>query len=697
MKAMRVKILIVVCMVLLMVVTLNLINAQGAYNIQEVNGSERLIARRGDKVVLQAKLIDDLGKPVENETIFFFDESHDVLLGKNNTNSNGVATFTWFVPLNFSTGPLLLNITYRGNSQNFLLSSSSHVAIDIVAELHILHFVTDSTGDKKDRTVAPTDWVFLNVSVVDDLNNPMSNIDVVVVDEKDILLAHNITDEQGTTLLKFQVPSTWIGLKPVFIKTNCTDSYLINSESKILLNVSKVERITSMILFSEVVYYGDIQNISGKLTDEYETPLKNVQVYLLDTSGNIITTAITNDSGMFYLSAKITKDLFDIGKNLIFLTTEETNKYMASKVSLSFTVKSRSTIVTNVKNNSVLIANEAYNISIILQDQFNSPISNSNITLIFEGINYTVSTDNTGVANIYLFILPERLGKNNFTFIYEGNSNYASSVLILPILIYEKTKIKIDSPTESIFTVGEIIRINGSIESQYLSVANLCVDIFLVNYSGFSILIGKSKVWRNGSFSFEFNTTNIALRSPKKSFMLKLVIPRNDSIYLEKSSIVKNVILTLLIKTKCRLIDVFNKKENMVSVFVIRLEMFNNTGVAFENIMINISNISRVNSQTNRTGYTEIQLSNANFNTTIVIVKVMYAGNNIFLPCENIFYVETSNLVNKNKDFSNSDNFSVSELIDWGLMLTPVLVTILYMVSKRKEEDIVRLSKMLGG
>jgi len=695
---MKVKILIVVCIALLMALTLNLISLQRGYNIQEVSGSERLVAKRGDKIVLQAKLIDDLGNPVENETIFFFDETHDVLLGKNNTNSNGVATFSWYVPLNFSIGPLLLNITYYGNSQNFLLSSSSHIAIDIVAELHILHFVTDSTGDKKDRTVAPTDWVFFNVSVIDDLSSTMSNIDVVVVDENNILLAHNITDGQGNTLLKFQVPSTWIGLKPVFIKTNCTDSYIINSESKILLNVSKIEKITNVFSFSKIVYYGDIQNISGKLTDEYGTPLKNVQVYLLDATENIITTTITNGSGMFHLSAKITKDLFNVGKNLIFLTSDETNKYMASKVSLYFTVKSKSTIVTNIKNNSILIANEAYNISILLQDQFNSSISKSNITLIFEGVNYTVSTDNTGVAYIYLFILPERLGKNNFTFVYEGNSNYSSCILVSHILIYEKPIIKIESPTESIFTVGEIIHINGSIESQFLLGDNIRLDIFLVNYSGFSKLIGIAKVRQNGSFSFDFNTTNIALSSQKKSFMLKLVIPRNDSIYLEESYIVKNVILTTLIKTKCKLVNVFNEKGKMVSVFVIRLEMFNDTGVAFENITVNISNISRVISETNKTGYTTIRVSDAKLTTTtVVIIKVVYTGNNIFLPCENIFYVKISELMDENKDFSNSNDFSMSELTDWGLVLTPVLVTVFYMISKRKDDGIVRLNKMLGG
>jgi len=696
MKKMKVKIVIVACIILLTSLTLNLISLQESYSIQEVNGYERLIAKRGDKVTLQAKLVDDLGNPVENETVLFFDETHDVLLGKNNTNSNGVAIFNWYVPLNFSIGPLLLNITYQGNSQNFLLSTSSHVAIDIVAELHILYFVTDSTGEKKDRVVAPTDWVFFNVSVIDDLSSVMTNIDVAVIDEKDIILAHNITDNHGSTQLKFQVPATWSGLKTVFIKTNCTDSYILNSETKILLNISKIEKKTSLISFSRVVYYGDTQNISGRITDEYGTPLKNVQIYLVDTAENIITTAITNDSGIFQLSAKITKDLFDLGKNLVFLTTDETNKFMASRVSLYFTVKSKSVIITNIKNNSILIANEAYNISIRVQDQFNSSISNANITLIFKGINYTVNTNDIGTANIYLFVLPEHLGKNNFTLVYKGSANYSSCILVLYIFIYEKPKIRVTGPEDSIFTIGEIVHVTGSVECQFLSVKKIWLDIFLVNYSGFSKFIGRVNVFENGSFSFDFNTTNVTLNNIKNSFMLKFVIPRNDSIYMEESSIVKNIILTFLIKTKCRLVNVFEDTENMAK-FVVRLEMFNNTGIASENITVNVNNISKVVSETNKTGYAEIRVHKANFNTTILTIRVVYAGNNIFLPCENIFYVKMPSSINENEEFNNSDKPSISELTDWGLVLTPVLVTVFYMISKRKEEGIVKLNKMLGG
>ena len=86
--------------ILVMFICINLFSAS------EVHGQEITTAYRGQTIILSAVLNDDLGNPVPNETIYFYDETHDIYLGCAVTDENGNAKILWSIPKNYTLGPI---------------------------------------------------------------------------------------------------------------------------------------------------------------------------------------------------------------------------------------------------------------------------------------------------------------------------------------------------------------------------------------------------------------------------------------------------------------------------------------------------------------------------------------------------------------------------------------------------------------
>ena len=107
--------------------------------------------RRGDTLLLEATLIDDLGNPIPNETIYFFDESENILIGSCKTDEYGIGRFYWTIQENVSLGLHTINATYMGNSENYILSSFEKTTINIVSDILLYYSVYDTDYEKTDR------------------------------------------------------------------------------------------------------------------------------------------------------------------------------------------------------------------------------------------------------------------------------------------------------------------------------------------------------------------------------------------------------------------------------------------------------------------------------------------------------------------------------------------------------------------
>ncbi len=85
----------------------------------------------GESVIIEAKLLNDLGNPVSNEQLRFYDETEGIFIGSSITNSQGIASITYDIPLDAQPGLHLINVSFFGNDASYLLYSDNQSYLDI--------------------------------------------------------------------------------------------------------------------------------------------------------------------------------------------------------------------------------------------------------------------------------------------------------------------------------------------------------------------------------------------------------------------------------------------------------------------------------------------------------------------------------------------------------------------------------------
>ena len=88
-------------------------------------------ANRGDWIKIKARLLRGNGSYIENEIIYFYDQTKGILLGYNTTNSSGYATIDYQIPSDEDLGIHTINATYLGNETKYFLPSNSTTSISI--------------------------------------------------------------------------------------------------------------------------------------------------------------------------------------------------------------------------------------------------------------------------------------------------------------------------------------------------------------------------------------------------------------------------------------------------------------------------------------------------------------------------------------------------------------------------------------
>lgn len=266
-----------------------------SFSTVEAMGQE-VTAYRGQTIVLSAILKDDLGNPIPNETIYFYDETNNRYLGNAVTDKNGIAEMLWSVPKNYTLGLLTLNATFRGNSEEGLKLSYQSFELVLKAKTYISVLVTDTTLDSNDYTVAPGDEVTVNVTITDDVGQPVESINVSLI-EGGKIVDQQFSNKNGEVTLRYILPLKVFTDQIELLVQAGPYQYYDKSEYYITLYVRKVKtNMTILKVEPEVVYRNQSVTVVGRLVDEEENPLINAAIYI-KLGGRNISSTWTNTSG----------------------------------------------------------------------------------------------------------------------------------------------------------------------------------------------------------------------------------------------------------------------------------------------------------------------------------------------------------------------------------------------------------------
>jgi len=415
-----------ILVILLCYFSFNVLNAQ----------SQEIIVYRGQTLTLTATLEDDLGEPVVNETIYFYDETHNMYIGEAVTNDNGIAQISWTVPKSYSPGQLVLNATFRGNLAKNLSPSYQVFYLTVMGKTYLTILVTDTTLDPYDQTVAPGDEVVINVTVTDDVGEPVKAINVSLI-EGEKIIDQQFTNEKGETVLRYiPSPKTSEGKIELTIQAG-PYQYYEKSTCIIALNIRKIKtNITMLEIKPEVAYRNQTVTITGKLVDEKGDPLVNAAIYVKNEKGNV-SSAWTNATGFFEAIIYI-PNYTDPGEYVYTVSFAGSPRYENAERNVTLTIRGI-TYIDFCFSNVTVISGEITKLNVTLLDDQNDPVPFREL-LVFDSqgnlLTSTITNDN-GCATIQWYVSQAK-GPSFITINFPGDEFYDSTMLKVPILVFER-------------------------------------------------------------------------------------------------------------------------------------------------------------------------------------------------------------------------------------------------------------------
>lgn len=339
-----------------------------------VTAEDEIQVIRGNTITITVTILQNgsYGNPVQNQRIYFFDQTANTLLGSVVSNQDGIASLDWEIPLSHTLGLDIVNATFYGNESLSLSPSYQRVSLLVLLQTHL-------EIDPIPGILAPGDLLSLNVHLVDDSNTSIPNAEITVF--KDTTpLATGITNTSGYTLFEIECNSTWISLGGNNIRILYNQD-LINflDGTEFSFNV-EIELIPTFLNFDSP-YPNEIE--LSTIIDLYMTlsegnntlPSEILEVTLDEYHLSFI---ISNSSGKanFYTTID---ERFSLGTHSLKIHYNGTDRYSQSTLEAIVTVTSPVTIAAKVPEFAEIGSNLPLQITIA--DLLNRSIPNSIFSL----------------------------------------------------------------------------------------------------------------------------------------------------------------------------------------------------------------------------------------------------------------------------------------------------------------------------
>ena len=153
-----------------------------------VTADDEIQIVRGSTITITVTILQNgsYGNPVQNQRIYFFDQTENILLGFAVSNQDGIGSLDWKIPFSHTLGLVTINATFYGNESLSLSSSYQQVSLLVLSQ-------TSLEVDRIPEKLAPGDLLSLDVHLMDDSNTSIPNATLTVFKDT-TLVATGITN-----------------------------------------------------------------------------------------------------------------------------------------------------------------------------------------------------------------------------------------------------------------------------------------------------------------------------------------------------------------------------------------------------------------------------------------------------------------------------------------------------------------------
>jgi len=355
---------------------------------------------RGNTITITATLLQNAsyGDPVPDQKIYFFDQTYDTLLGSDETDTNGIASIEWSIPISHTLGLTTINATFYGNDSLSLAPSAQWTIITVLSstDIEINHAPTE---------LAPGDSLSFSVQLTDDTSGSIADATVLVFKDS-ILLAMNTTDSSGETLFEIECNSSWITLGNNDIRVvynQDLDNYLDSSESVFTVSISRIPTtVTPQGLYPNEVILNESLELYVELSESNGSLPNELLEFTLDDQPLLYATS--NSSGIAYFHINI-DDRFTLGSHTLRINYNGTIRYSESFFETPLVVSSPVLLEVSAPDSAEI--GKIVEIQISVSDLLGRLIPNSQISILdtATGQRFSIASSQTVPITIFQYEL----------------------------------------------------------------------------------------------------------------------------------------------------------------------------------------------------------------------------------------------------------------------------------------------------
>jgi hypothetical protein len=410
-----------------------------SFNIGITSADEELVAFRGENVTISVVLLQNgtYGNPVPEQEIEFFDQTNNLLLGIDTTDSNGLVSIIWSIPADYSLGPTIVNATFRGNESIYLAPSYQSIILNILASTEIiLHDVP--------TLLAPGDILSFSVSLLDDTSTPLTNRPLFVFSD-DTLLAVSVTNSTGVAKFSIHCNSSWDTLGDNVIRIvheQDLSNWYGRTETQFVVAIQQLQTSIQSNFSLEAIMLDDILSLEIELSSGEGGISTNLEI-LFD--GNPFTVMNTDSfgNGILYLDIN---EQFSLGHHHLRILYNGSERYAETSLTLEFDITSPAFVDIMVPSSSII--GQISDISISLCDILGRPIEGMvTVSDLTSGHNSTIQIPQETIDFTVQLVISNPVGLHNLLLEidnpYVTNSSTMQSIIIWsqPIITIQHTNI----------------------------------------------------------------------------------------------------------------------------------------------------------------------------------------------------------------------------------------------------------------
>ena len=460
-----------------------------ASGIGTVGADEEHIAVRGENITISVILLQNgsYGNPVPEQSIEFYDQTNNLLLGIDITDANGLASIDWNIPIDYLLGPTQINATFRGNESLFLAPSNQSFILNILASTEI---VLQDTP----LMLAPDDTLSFSVILLDDNFNPINNRTLFVFRDE-IFLATAVTNSTGDASFSILCNSSWsiLGENVIqIVHEQDIESYYERAETNFSIEIQKLQTSIQSNFSLDSILLDDLLDFDVALTSIDGGISANLEVFL---DGSLLTVATTDSSGNGTINIA-TDEQFSLGHHFLNIFYNGSERYSETSCIIEFDIISPAIIDIEIFSPAAIGLDT--NVTISLCDILGRPIETTlTVFDISNGRNMTVQTLHDTIDINFKFTFFGPVGLHDLM-IEIGNQFVINRTIMHNIVVWSQPELillysntfNFASPNQELNFIVQLTDWSRNIshQSMYLLCDDEIVTSAITNESGIAII-----------------------------------------------------------------------------------------------------------------------------------------------------------------------------------------------------------------